>query len=66
MFDEIKGPEFRPQHQRSSDIIPVKQLVQHAWSWQAFITFYLFIKLRIISNNSNMASGQVRQLRTTR
>lgn len=64
MFNEIKGPEFRPQHQRSNNIIPGKQLVQHAWSWQALITFYFFIKLWIINNNSNVASGQVRQLRT--
>lgn len=64
MSNEIKGPEFWPQHQRSNNIIPVKQLVQNAWSWQAFITFHLFIKLWIINNNSNMASGQVQQLRT--
>lgn len=42
----------------------MKQLVQNAWSRQALITFHLFIKLWIINNNSNMASGQVQQLRT--
>lgn len=59
---KIKGLEFRPQHQRSNNIIPVKQLAQHAWSWQAFITFYLFIKLWIINNNSNMAGATAQDL----